>query len=109
MNFTTKYTTGALFVSAGQGSEAVYARECFPVPGFSVSFTDPDAKRTEFGDYRSLCARWQNNVTLGLRAALQSKNYVQIRNALLILNTTVKARSFTLADDHVYLLLHASL
>ena len=76
----------------GQGSEVVYARECFPVPGFSVSFTDPDAKRTEFGDYRSLCARWQNNVTVGLRAALQSKNYVQIRNALLILNTTVKVR-----------------
>ncbi|BDA48856.1 THO complex subunit 2 [Coccomyxa sp. Obi] len=73
-----------------RGNEGVYVRECLPVPGFSVSFTDPDAERTKFGAYRSLCARWQNHVTIGLRAALQSKDYVQIRNALLILNTTVK-------------------
>lgn len=58
-----------------------------------MSFSDPGASRTSFGDYRRLCAKWQHTITGGLRAALQSKNYVQTRNAFLILNTTVKARA----------------
>ncbi|KAK9917111.1 hypothetical protein WJX75_001006 [Coccomyxa subellipsoidea] len=76
-----------------RGSESVYARECAARPGFSMSFSDPGASRTSFGDYRRLCAKWQHTITGGLRAALQSKNYVQTRNAFLILNTTVKARA----------------
>lgn len=71
----------------------MYARECAARPGFSMSFSDPGASRTSFGDYRRLCAKWQHTITGGLRAALQSKNYVQMRNAFLILNTTVKARA----------------
>ena len=80
--------------SCVQGSEGVYARECAARPGFSMSFSDPGASRTSFSDYRRLCAKWQHTITSGLRAALQSKNYVQTRNAFLILNTTVKARTF---------------
>lgn len=73
-----------------QGSETVYAKQCASQPGFSMSFADPSAQRTSFYDYRRLCAKWQHNITAGLRAALQSRNYVQTRNAFLILNTTVK-------------------
>ena len=78
---------------ASQGSESVYARECASQPGFSTSSGDPTANRTSFADYRRLCAKWQHTVTTGLRLALGSKNYVQIRNALLILNTTIKVRA----------------
>ena len=77
-----------------QGSEAVYAKECASQPGFSTSFVDPAANRTTFADYRRLCAKWQHTVTGGLRLALSSRVYVQIRNALLILNTTVKVRAW---------------
>jgi hypothetical protein len=76
-----------------QGSESVYARECASQPGFSTSFGDPGANRTSFADYRRLCAKWQHTVATGLRAALGSRNYVQTRNALLILNTAIKARA----------------
>ncbi len=85
--------------SCMQGSEGVYARECAARPGFSMSFSDPGASRTSFSDYRRLCAKWQHTITSGLRAALQSKNYVQTRNAFLILNTTVKARTFPTSSN----------
>jgi hypothetical protein len=71
----------------------VYKRQCAAQPGFSTSFSDPNADRTSFADYRRLCAKWQHTVTAGVRTALLSEDAVQIRNAFLILTTTLKVMS----------------
>lgn len=75
-----------------QSDEVVYAKQCAAQPGFSTSFNNPDADRTSFADYKRLCSKWQSTVTTGLRTALLSEDAVQIRNAFLILTTTLKVR-----------------
>ena len=73
-----------------QGSEALFAKECAPNPCCSRAIGNSSAPAPTFNDFKRLCCKWQHAVLGAIRIALASKEYVQIRNALLFLNYNTK-------------------
>jgi len=69
----------------------VYEAECSSSPCFGINFTRlEDNKRASFKDFRKLNFKWQMKLARAFTAALASGEYVQIRNALIVLNRLVK-------------------
>ena len=76
---------------AAQADEDVFSKEaqsslCFTMNGRAA------AKRTTYEEFRRLNAKWQMKLARRFIDCLQSEEYVQTRNALLILNKVVKVR-----------------
>ncbi|KAK6964793.1 THO complex subunit 2 [Biomphalaria glabrata] len=71
-------------------SPAIYEKECFNFPGFLTVFrkgTDVNNKmnRLDYVDYRHVCHKWHFRLTKSVITCLESKNYSQMRNSLIVL------------------------
>ncbi|CAH8568858.1 unnamed protein product [Heterobilharzia americana] len=74
-------------------SEEVFNQECGQYPGFVTVFrktyqgldanTKPD--QLQYENYRHVVHKWHYRITKAIVACLESGNYVQIRNALIVL------------------------
>ncbi|VDD78050.1 unnamed protein product [Mesocestoides corti] len=71
-------------------SEEIFNQECGQYPGFVTVFrkgTDANTKadQLQFENYRHVVHKWHYRVTKAAVACLESGNYAQIRNALIVL------------------------
>ncbi|CAL1526810.1 unnamed protein product [Lymnaea stagnalis] len=71
-------------------SPAIYEKECYNYPGFLTVFrkgTDQNNKmdRLDYENYRHVCHKWHFRLTKSVITCLESKNYSQIRNSLIVL------------------------
>lgn len=69
---------------------ATYEKECANYPGFVTVFrkgTDSinKADQLDYENYRHVCHKWHFRITKAMVACLESGNYIQIRNSLIIL------------------------
>jgi THO complex subunit 2 len=85
-------------LAAWRADEATYARECASQPGFGSSFLDRDSRRATFADFVAVSLKWHQKVVRSLVACLESKEYMEIRNALLVL--TRVSRAFPATRKH---------
>ena len=71
----------------------MYGRECSGYPGFITKFRVTDktsqgsneSDTVDFENYRHVCHKWHYKIAKALVVCLESKDYVQIRNALTVL------------------------
>ncbi|XP_061165363.1 THO complex subunit 2-like isoform X2 [Saccostrea echinata] len=71
-------------------SKEIYDKECAAYPGFVTVFrkgTDSVniADQLDYENYRHVCHKWHFRITKAMVACLESGNYIQIRNALIVL------------------------
>lgn len=76
----------------GQADPAVYERECKRLPGFAKSTNDPSGKRAEHENFNKLFGKWQIELRRVFIRSLESKDYLQIRNALIVMRRIIKVR-----------------
>jgi len=72
-----------------QADEEVFSKEALSSVCFSQN-GKPATKRTTYQDFRRLNVKWQQKLARRFISCLESEEYVQTRNALLILNKVVK-------------------
>ncbi|CAB0008239.1 unnamed protein product [Nesidiocoris tenuis] len=71
-------------------SKDIYEQECANTPGFVTKvrvtneLADPN-DNVHFQNYRRVCYKWLHKITKSLLSLLESGEYVQIRNGLLVL------------------------
>ncbi|XP_052077849.1 THO complex subunit 2-like isoform X3 [Mytilus californianus] len=68
----------------------IYEKECASYPGFVTVFRKGadsvnKADQLDFENYRHVCHKWHFRITKAMVACLESGNYIQIRNALIVL------------------------
>ena len=68
----------------------VSLQECASYPGFVTVFRKGadsvnKADHLDFENYRHVCHKWHFRITKAMVACLESGNYIQIRNALIVL------------------------
>ncbi|BFZ15044.1 hypothetical protein BsWGS_18083 [Bradybaena similaris] len=86
-----RFLCGALeTVMRWHSSPATYEKECYNFPGFLTVFrkgTDLNNKmdRLDYENYRHVCHKWHFRLTKSVITCLESKNYSQIRNSLIVL------------------------
>jgi len=95
-------TLGMVEAWRSDAGGGVYVAECEGTPGFSSSLAAPAGgagspgappgapPTTPLVHFRKLCHKWQHRVARGCRDALASGEYVQTRNALLVLHAAVR-------------------
>jgi len=80
--------------------KALFEAECSGYPGFITKFKAaggednaasdrPLTDTVDFENYRHVCHKWHYKIAKALVVCLESKDYVQIRNALIILNEII--------------------
>merc|ERR1712142_990850 len=74
-----------------------FERECSGYPGFITKFrvTDKNSSGNEtdtvdFENYRHVCHKWHYKVAKALVVCLESKDFVQIRNSLIVLTKIIQ-------------------
>lgn len=65
-------------------------QECGTFPGFVTVFrkgenSNTKADQLDFENYRHVCHKWHFRITKAMVACIESGNYIQIRNALIVL------------------------
>lgn len=75
-----------------QSSQKQYEAAAASKRGFAVSVTDAAAKQSTFEQFRKINYKWQNRALKIFVGCLKSGEYVQIRNALIVLNKVNKVR-----------------
>lgn len=68
-----------------KSDESIYERECGNMPGFAVYYRDPNSQRVTFAQYIKVHWKWSGRITRLLIQCLESNEYMDIRNALIIL------------------------
>ncbi|GFR79737.1 THO complex subunit 2-like [Elysia marginata] len=68
----------------------IYQKECYVYPGFLTVFrkaTDVNNRmdRLDYENFRHVCHKWHYRLTKSVITCLESKNYSQIRNSLIVL------------------------
>ncbi|CAD6214833.1 unnamed protein product [Miscanthus lutarioriparius] len=71
--------------SVVQSDESVYERECANKPGFAVYFRYPNSQRVSYSQFVRVHWRWNLKITKALNQCMESKEYMEIRNALIVL------------------------
>jgi THO complex subunit 2 len=66
----------------------LYAKEC-DKPGFCVNFSDPSSKRASYEEYRRVFTRWHDKISKLFLTRLQSTEYMDLRNTLVVLTKIV--------------------
>ncbi|XP_076446186.1 THO complex subunit 2-like [Babylonia areolata] len=71
-------------------STSIYEKECANYPGFVTIFrkgSDSNNKmdRLDYENFRHVCHKWHFRITKAIISCLESGNFIQIRNALIIL------------------------
>ena len=76
----------------------MYGRECSGYPGFITKFrvTDKTSQGSnetdtvDFENYRHVCHKWHYKIAKALVVCLESKDFVQIRNSLIVLTKIIQ-------------------
>merc|ERR1719402_2106347 len=69
----------------------IFERECSGYPGFITKFrvteksSGNDTDTVDFENYRHVCHKWHYKIAKALVVCLESKDFVQIRNSLIVL------------------------
>jgi len=77
------------------GDRELFERECSGYPGFITKFrvTDKangnDSDTVDFENYRHVCHKWHYKIAKALVVCLESKNFVPIRNSLIVLTKII--------------------
>ena len=70
-------------------SESVYTAECANTPGFismmKSSASGNEKQNLDYENYRHITFKWHFKLTKSLVVCLESKDYIQIRNGLILL------------------------
>jgi len=73
----------------------VFERECSGYPGFITKFRVTDKQSgnetdtVDFENYRHVCHKWHYKIAKALVVCLESKDFVQIRNSLIVLTKII--------------------
>ncbi|PUZ53307.1 hypothetical protein GQ55_5G042600 [Panicum hallii var. hallii] len=68
-----------------KSDESVYERECGNKPGFAVYFRYPNSQRVSYSQFVRVHWKWSSRITKALNQCMESKEYMEIRNALIVL------------------------
>ncbi|RWR76239.1 THO complex subunit 2 isoform X1 [Cinnamomum micranthum f. kanehirae] len=68
-----------------KSDESIYERECGNKPGFAVYYRDPNSQRVTYGQFIRVHWKWSQRITRLLIQCLESPEYMEIRNALIVL------------------------
>ncbi|WAQ98685.1 LOW QUALITY PROTEIN: THOC2-like protein [Mya arenaria] len=71
-------------------SKEFYEKECGAYPGFVTVFrkgenSNQKADQLDYENYRHVCHKWHFRITKAMVTCIESSNYIQIRNALIVL------------------------
>ncbi|CAM8983263.1 unnamed protein product [Rhodiola kirilowii] len=68
-----------------KSDESVYELECGNMPGFAVYYRYPNSQRVTYGQFIKVHWKWSQRITRLLIQCLESAEYMEIRNALILL------------------------
>ncbi|XP_058108394.1 THO complex subunit 2 isoform X2 [Magnolia sinica] len=68
-----------------KSDESIYERECGNMPGFAVYYRYPNSQRVTFSQFIRVHWKWSQRITRLLIQCLESAEYMEIRNALILL------------------------
>ncbi|GKV20842.1 hypothetical protein SLEP1_g30901 [Rubroshorea leprosula] len=68
-----------------KSDESIYERECGNMPGFAVYYRYPNSQRVTYGQFIKVHWKWSQRITRLLVQCLESTEYMEIRNALIML------------------------
>nr|GMD23387.1 THO complex subunit 2 [Ipomoea batatas] len=68
-----------------KSDEAIYERECGNMPGFAVYYRYPNSQRVTYSQFIKVHWKWSQRITRLLIQCLESTEYMEIRNALILL------------------------
>ncbi|KEH24624.1 THO complex subunit 2 [Medicago truncatula] len=68
-----------------KSDESIYERECGNMPGFAVYSRERNSKRVTYGQFIKELWKWSQRITQLLIQCLESSEYMDIRNALIML------------------------
>ncbi|OVA14452.1 THO complex [Macleaya cordata] len=68
-----------------KSEESIYERECGNMPGFAVYYRYPNSQRVTYSQFIRVHWKWSGRITRLLIQCLESNEYMEIRNALIML------------------------
>ncbi|XP_043721403.1 THO complex subunit 2 [Telopea speciosissima] len=68
-----------------KSDESIYERECGNMPGFAVYYRYPNSQRVTYSQFIKVHWKWSGRITRLLIQCLESTEYMEIRNALIML------------------------
>ncbi|XAR65132.1 hypothetical protein NMG60_11009111 [Bertholletia excelsa] len=68
-----------------KSDESIYERECGNMPGFAVYYRYPNSQRVTYSQFIKVHWKWSQRITRLLIQCLESTEYLEIRNALIML------------------------
>nr|XP_027098247.1 THO complex subunit 2-like isoform X1 [Coffea arabica] len=68
-----------------KSDESIYERECGNMPGFAVYYRYPNSQRVTYSQFIKVHWKWSQRITRLLIQCLESTEYMEIRNALIML------------------------
>ncbi|KAL6577483.1 THO complex subunit 2 [Orobanche minor] len=68
-----------------KSDESIYEKECGNMPGFAVYYRYPNSQRVTYGQFIKVHWKWIQRMTRLLIQCLESTEYMEIRNALIML------------------------
>ncbi|XP_050231755.1 THO complex subunit 2 isoform X2 [Mercurialis annua] len=68
-----------------KSDESIYERECGNMPGFAVYYRFPNSQRVTYGQFIKVHWKWSQRISRLLIQCLESSEYMEIRNALILL------------------------
>ncbi|ONK75341.1 uncharacterized protein A4U43_C03F15830 [Asparagus officinalis] len=68
-----------------KSDESIYEHECGNMPGFAVYYRFPNSQRVTFSQFIRVHWKWSGRITRLLVQCLESTEYMDIRNALIML------------------------
>ena len=82
-------------LAAWKKSEGVYTAECASRPGFGHNFLEPDSKRASYADFVAVSFKWHSKLVRALASCLESPEFMEVRNALIVLTRVSKVYPVT--------------
>ncbi|XP_073105253.1 THO complex subunit 2 isoform X4 [Elaeis guineensis] len=68
-----------------KSDESIYEHECGNMPGFAVYYRFPNSQRVTYSQFIRVHWKWSGRITRLLVQCLESTEYMEIRNALIVL------------------------
>ncbi|XP_042502720.1 THO complex subunit 2-like isoform X2 [Macadamia integrifolia] len=68
-----------------KSDESIYECECGNMPGFAVYYRYPNSQRVTYSQFIKVHWKWSGRITRLLIQCLESTEYMEIRNALIVL------------------------
>lgn len=69
--------------------KSIFDKECSKFPGFVTKFCETDPVHVDYENYRHVCHKWHYRLTKAFILCLDSEDYIQIRNSLLVLTKII--------------------